>query len=179
MNSYLVPPAAVSDVRAGVRALATEYGKDTDVRRAVAGVRLLESALAEPHGYFDNKVAEEHVRQWHDEDTATLDALATVALETCEPVVRLQVREAASRIARYSGDKPLAKRASSLIAAIDERSEDLLSSAIIASFRDLVPWGEPCSHGIRSRLPQKNSPQLNHAIRRTTPSITGTLGAVS
>ena len=139
---YLVPPAAVSDVRAGVRALATEYGKDTDVRRAVAGVRLLESALAEPHGYFDNKVAEEHVRQWHDEDTATLDALATVALETREPVVRLQVREAASWVVRYSGDEPLAERASSLIAAIDEHSEDLLSSAIIASFRDLVPPGE-------------------------------------
>ncbi len=33
------------------------------------------------------------------------------------------------------------ERASSLIAAIDEHSEDLLSSAIIASFRDLVPRG--------------------------------------
>ncbi len=137
---YLVPPAAVSDVRAGVRALATEYGKDTDIRRAVAGVRLLESALAEPHGYFDNKVAEEHVMQWHDEDTATLDALVPVALETGEPVVRLQVREAASWVARYSTE-PLAERASSLIAAIDEHTEDLLTSAIIASFRDLVPRG--------------------------------------
>ena len=63
---YMVSPAAVSHVRAGVRALATEHGKDTDIRRAVAGVRLLESALAEPHGYLDNKVAQEHVRQWHD-----------------------------------------------------------------------------------------------------------------
>jgi hypothetical protein len=138
---YLVPAAAVSGVRAGVRALATEYGKDTDIGRAVAAVRLFESALAEPHGYFDNKVAEEHVRQWHDEDTAPLDALAAVALETSEPVVRLQVREAASWIARHSRDEPLAERASSLIAAIDEHSEDLLSSAIIASFRDLVPRG--------------------------------------
>ncbi len=139
---YLVPPAAVSDVRAGVRALAAEYGKDGDIRRAVAGVRLLEAALAEPHGYFDNKVAEEHVRQWHGEDMATLDALAAVALETGEPVVRLQVREAASWVARYSSDEPLAEQASNLIAAIDEHSEDLLSSAIIASFRDLVPRGE-------------------------------------
>ena len=138
---YLVPPAAVSDVRAGVRALAAEYGKDTDIRRAVAGVRLLESALAEPHAYFGNEVAEEHVRQWRDEDTATLDALAAVALETDEPVVRLQVREAASWVSRYSRDEPLAERASSLIAAIDEHSEDLLSRAIIASFRDLVPPG--------------------------------------
>jgi len=136
---YLVPPAAVSDVRAGVRALATEYGKDTDIRRAVAAVRLLESALAEPHGYLDNKVAEEHISQWHDEDTATLDALAAVALAAGEPVVRLQVRETASWVARYSTDESLAERASSLLAAIDEHSEDLLSSAIIASFRDLVP----------------------------------------
>jgi hypothetical protein len=120
---YLVPPAAVSDVRAGVRALATECGKGTDIRRAVAGVRLLESALAEPHGYFGNNVAEEPIRQWHDEDTATLDALAAIALETGEPVVRLQVRQAASWVARHSRDEPLAQRASSLIAAIDEHSE--------------------------------------------------------
>jgi hypothetical protein len=138
---YLVSPAAVSDVRAGVRALATEHGKDADIRRAVAGVRLLESALAEPRGYFGSEVAEGHVRQWHDEDMATLDALAAVALETGEPVVRLEARDAASWIARYSGDEPLAERASSLIAAIDEHSEDLLSSVIIASFRDLVPRG--------------------------------------
>ena len=56
-------------------------------------------------------------------------------------MVRLRVREAASWVARYSRDEALAERASSLIAAIDEHSEDLLSSAIIASFRDLVPRG--------------------------------------
>jgi hypothetical protein len=33
---------------------------------------------------------------------ATLDALAGVALQTGEPVVRLQVRESASWVARYS-----------------------------------------------------------------------------
>jgi hypothetical protein len=141
LTPYLVPPAAVSDLRAAARALATEYATDTDVRRAVEAVRLLESALAEPHGYFGDEVAEELVRQWHDEDMATLDALARVARETPEPVVRLQVREAASWVARYSTDEPLAQQACSLIAVIDEHSEDLLTSVILATFHDLIPRG--------------------------------------
>jgi len=141
LTPYLVLPAVVSDLRAGVRDLATKHSKDTDVRRAVAAVRLLEAALSGLHGYFGDEIAEEHDRQWHDEDTATLDAMAAAARETSEPLVRLQVREAMSWVARYSKDELLAQRARSVIAAIDEHSEDLLSSAILGSFRDLVPRG--------------------------------------
>jgi hypothetical protein len=147
---FLVPPAAVSDLRTAVRDLATKHSKDADIRRAVGAVSLLESALSGLHGYFGNEIAEEHARQWHDEDTATLAALAAVARGTSEPLVRLQVRGALAWVARYSKDEPLARRARSIIAAIDEHSEDLLTSAILGSFRDLVPRG--------AALPAGNEP---------------------
>lgn len=144
---FLVSPTAVSDLRADVRALAAKHAVGTDVRRAIAAVSLLTAALTEPHGYFGNEVAAEHVRQWHDDDMATLDALAIVAQGTAEPLVRLQVRDTLSWMACNSKDEQLALRARSIIAAIDQRAEDLLSSAILSSFRDLVPRGTALQTG--------------------------------
>jgi hypothetical protein len=138
---FQLDAAAVAGVRSQVRELAVAQAAGADVRRAVDSVDLLNAALRQPGGFFGQGVAEEHVRQWHDEDVATLSALETVARSTSEPLIRLDVRDAVSWVARYGEDRDLATQARELIAWIDTDHDDLLTATLLGRFHDLVPCG--------------------------------------
>jgi hypothetical protein len=136
---FQLDAATVAGVRGQVRELAVAHGTGTDVRRAVDSVDLLEAALHQPSGFFGQEVPHEYVRQWHGEDVATMSALETVARTTDEPLVRLEVRDAVSSVARYSENRDLASRARELIAWIDTDHDDLLTAALLGKFHDLIP----------------------------------------
>jgi hypothetical protein len=138
---FQLDATAVTGLRSRVRDLAVAHGTGGDVRRAVDSVDLMEDALREPTGFFGQEVPEEYVRQWHDDDIATLSALESVARGTDEPLVRLRVRDAVSWVAGFRGDRELAARPRELIVWIDTHDGDLLTAALLGGHHDLVPRG--------------------------------------
>jgi hypothetical protein len=141
LTPYLIKPAAVTDLRAGVRALALEHGTGADLRRAAAAVDLLQEALRGPLGYFGNPINDEEIEQWSADDEATLATLTAIARASGEPLIRLRVRSAVSWTARYDKRPSPAATARSLITEIDQHDEDLLTSAMLGSMHDMVSGG--------------------------------------
>jgi hypothetical protein len=138
---FQLDAAVVSGVRAEVRDLAVTHGIGADVPRAVDSVDLLAAALRQPGGFFGQRVSEEYVRQWHDDDVATIGALETIARSTDEPLVRLKARDAVWWVARHGRDRELVLMARELIVWIDTQHDDLLTVALLGKFDDMVPRG--------------------------------------
>jgi transcriptional regulator with XRE-family HTH domain len=95
--------AAVTPLRDRVISLALSEAKCGDVRRAVAGVHILESALRYPSGMYGRPVSDDERDQWTPGFVSTIERLGEVVASACDPAVIVAIRKALHWHSSYSG----------------------------------------------------------------------------
>lgn len=115
--------SALRPVRDRIREVLLRQGCSDDLRRAGAAVGLLREALRQPHGYFGQKVMQELVLSWEDDDLATLTTLAEIAEQTTSTALRRRVRAALSWPAEHALSLRVRHAALTAVATLDDLAE--------------------------------------------------------
>nr|MBS1901896.1 restriction endonuclease [Actinomycetota bacterium] len=123
---FLVSAGWARPVRDQIRSALVEAAADGSAL-AFEAVRMLGDALRPPMGMFGAVVPDTTMREWDDDDLATLDALAGIASRTSRPAIRRLIRQQVEWDGLYSKSAPVRRAALALITELDERPEDDLS----------------------------------------------------
>ncbi|MDZ8171971.1 P-loop NTPase [Microbacterium xanthum] len=123
---FFVSAAWALPVRDQIRSLLVEAAADCSALSFEA-IRMLGDALRPPMGMFGAVVPDTTMREWDDDDLATLDALAGIASRTSSPAIRRLIRRQVEWDGLYSKSAPVRRAALALITELDERPEDDLS----------------------------------------------------
>ncbi|WP_164983839.1 restriction endonuclease [Cellulomonas endophytica] len=123
---FAVSPTWARPVRDAIRSTLLEHGCGSDLRRAAVAVDLLREALRQPSGLFGRPVSDDEVLAWESDDLATLEVLRTIAETTTSAVIRRSVRHKIAWTAQHAISLPLRHGALTLVAALDEREDDVV-----------------------------------------------------
>lgn len=123
---FFVSPARMRPVREQIRAILVEAATD-DSPLCVDAIRMLGEALPPPMGMFGAEVPTATVREWEEDDLATLEAFTGIARRTTRPAIRRLIRGAIEWEGLYSKSAIVRHAALTLITELDERPEDDLS----------------------------------------------------
>lgn len=123
---FFVSPAWARPLRDQIRSTLVEAAAD-DSALSFDGVRMLGQALRPLVGMFGAEVPVTTIREWDDDDLATLDAFADIASRTNRPAIRRLIRQQIEWEGLYSKSAPVRRAALALITELDERPEDDLS----------------------------------------------------
>ncbi len=123
---FFVSAAWARPVRDQIRSTLVAAAED-DSPLSFEAVRMLGEALRPPVGMFGGVVPVTTIREWDDDDLATLDAFAGIASRTSRPAVRRLIRQQVEWEGLYSKSAPVRRAALALITELDERPEDDLS----------------------------------------------------
>jgi hypothetical protein len=88
MGSYTVNAEATRRWRERISGLLVDRGLNGSPRERIAAAKLLQDALALPHGYFGNPVAPEARDSWHDDQLALLEAIGEIEARSDDAAVR-------------------------------------------------------------------------------------------
>jgi hypothetical protein len=131
LQSWLLPPEAVREVRDRVRALAAAHGPGLDVRRAAAATKLLGDMLHSPRGLYGAQVPPEVVLAWADDDLESLRVLSEIAESTRSGTVRRLIRHEIEYVAESAADARVRHVARVLAVDLDNREDDDLAELLL------------------------------------------------
>ncbi len=94
-NHFTVNPDTTGPLRSQVITTVKEQASSAHPRVALAAVKLLGDALADPIGFFGRVVTTEEKARWEAEQIAMFGVLQEVASKRDEPIILLKIRDAA------------------------------------------------------------------------------------
>jgi hypothetical protein len=134
MSSYLVSAEATIDIRRTVRALLEAQAVDAAPRRRARAAELLTEALLPPHGYFGQRVRDEVLGDWEEDELELMASIERVSETSDDPFVRRELASGLEWIADQRHWSDVATRAQGLRSQLlDQRAR------LIDAVRD--PWG--------------------------------------
>lgn len=131
LQSWLLPPEAVREVRDRVRALAAAHGPGPDVRRAAAAVKLLGDMLHSPRGLYGAQVPPEVLIAWAGDDLETLRVLSDIAESTPTATIGRLIRHEIEYVAESAADARVRHAARVLAIDLDNREDDDLAELLV------------------------------------------------
>jgi hypothetical protein len=133
MQPYAINPVAVADLRTRIRGIITKVALGAEERRSGDAIRLLKTALRQPHGHGGHAPDVEAIRAWDTDSEALLDSARTIAEGTAEPFVRRLIRSAVSWQADHGSSPRVRHKALVLVTDLDkiDTLEENLAESIL------------------------------------------------
>ncbi|GEP27804.1 hypothetical protein E3O11_03470 [Cryobacterium levicorallinum] len=124
MTPYLISPEWAAPVRLHVRSVLMDQIKNHGLHRASIAIGLLKEALSEPRGLFGNRVLDESIVAWEEDDCATVNDLRQAAGDGSTSTTRRLVRNAVSWPAEHAHSLRTRYDALELVTELDQIVED-------------------------------------------------------